>query len=86
MARIKTVLVCGSFALTFAAGIAVAQTMMPSRGPDPELAAAQEAVDEAVVHLEHVRNSNNPANMRALAFLALVQAQIEQQRKGIGEL
>jgi len=86
MARIKTVLVCTSLLLTFAAGLATAQVLLPNRGPDPELAAAQDAVDEAIIHMQHVRNSNSAANMRALAFLTLVREQIDALRKGTGEL
>ena len=86
MGRMKTVLVCAGLALTFAAGIATAQVLMPSRGPDPELLAAQDAVDEAIIHMQRVRNSNNSANMRALAFLTLVREQIDALRKGTGEL
>jgi len=86
MARIKTVLVCASLALTFAAGLATAQVLLPNRGPDPELAAAQDAVDEAIIHMQHVRNSTSPANMRALAFLTMVHEQIEALRKGKSEL
>jgi hypothetical protein len=86
MGRMKTVLVCASLALTFAAGLATAQVLLPNRGPDPELLAAQDAVDEATIHMQRVRNSNNSANMRALAFLTLVREQIDALRKGTGEL
>ena len=86
MARLKTALVCASLLLTFAAGLAAAQVLAPNRGPDPELAAAQDAVDEAIIHMQHVRNSTSPANMRALAFLTLVREQIDALRKGKSEL
>ena len=86
MARLKTALVSAGFVLTFAAGLAAAQVMLPNRGPDPELAAAQDAVDEAIIHMQRARNSNNSANMRALAFLTLVREQIDALRKGRGEL
>jgi DNA-directed RNA polymerase specialized sigma24 family protein len=86
MGRMKTVLVCASLALTFAAGLATAQVLLPNRGPDPELLAAQDAVDEAIIHMQRVRNSNNSANMRTLAFLTLVREQIDALRKGTGEL
>ncbi len=86
MARTKTVLVCAGFALTFAAGVAAAQVTLPNRGPDPELVAAQDAVDEAIIHMQRARNSNGSANMRALAFLTLVREQIDALRKGRSEL
>jgi hypothetical protein len=86
MARIKTVFACTSLVLTFAAGIATAQVLLPNRGPDPELAAAQDAVDEAIVHMQRARNSNASANMRALAFLTLVREQIDALRKGKSDL
>ena len=86
MGRIKTVLVCAGFALTFAAGLAAAQVLTPNRGPDPELAAAQDAVDEAIIHMQRVRNSTSPAFMRAQAFLVLVREQIDALRKGKSEL
>jgi len=86
MARLKTALVGASLLLTFAAGLAAAQVLAPNRGPDPELAAAQDAVDEAIIHMQHVRNSTSPANMRALAFLTLVREQIDALRKGKSEL
>jgi hypothetical protein len=86
MARIKTVLVCASLVLTFVAGLATAQVLTPNRGPDPELAAAQDAVDEAIIHMQRVRNSTSPAFMRAQAFLVLVREQIDALRKGKSEL
>lgn len=86
MARIKTALVCAGLVLTFAAGLASAQVLTPNRGPDPELAAAQDAVDEAIIHMQRARNSNSSANMRALAFLTLVHEQIDALRKGRSEL
>jgi len=86
MARIKTVLVCATLVLTFAAGLAAAQVLQPNRGPDPELAAAQEAVDEAIVHMQRARNSTSSQNMRAQAFLVLVREQIDALRKGKSEL
>jgi hypothetical protein len=86
MARIKIVLACAGVVLTFAAGFAAAQVMVPNRGPDPELAAAQEAVDEAIIHMQRARNSTSSPNMRAQAFLVMVRQQIDAIRKGTGEL
>ena len=86
MPRIKIVLACASLVVTFAAGLAAAQVMAPNRGPDPELAAAQDAVDEAIIHMQRARNSTSSQNMRAQAFLVLVREQIDALRKGRGEL
>ena len=79
MAQLKIVLLAATLGLTLAAGFATAQGFIPGR-PDPELAAAQQAVDEAMEHLQRVHNSTSSANMRALAFLTLAHRELEAER------
>jgi hypothetical protein len=58
-------------------GVASAQTFYGAR--DPEVRAAQQAIGDAVAHLQRVRQPQNRTNLRALELLALAQHELEAE-------
>jgi hypothetical protein len=83
MARIRTILVSTTIALTLVAGIAFAQRdLTVPRRADPELSAAQQSLYSAMDHLQKARNSEDAPNVRARAYIALAQTELETERGG----
>jgi hypothetical protein len=77
MTRIKTILVTTCAALTLAAGLAFGQGgLMPYPRPDLEVIAAQDALEEAMVHLDKARIPSAAAITRAKAFIALAHTEL----------
>jgi hypothetical protein len=75
MARIKPILVTGSFALTFVAGIAFAQGFTPRI--DPELIAARQSLNAAMTHLQNTTDPEVIQIVRARAYIALAETELE---------
>ena len=76
MTRIKTILVMTCAALTLAAGFAFAQGGLMPNLPDREVIAAQDALEEAMAHLQNARNPSSPSVTRAKAYIALAHTEL----------
>jgi hypothetical protein len=73
--RIKLILASTTVVLTLAAGLAFGQGVVGRA--DPELRAAQQSLEDALEHLQKARNSESAANVRARAFIALAETELD---------
>jgi hypothetical protein len=76
MIRIKIISAGAAAALVLATGLAFAQGLMPYPRPDLEVIAAQEALEEAMAHLQKARFPTNSAITRAKAYIALAHTEL----------
>jgi hypothetical protein len=76
MTRTKSYLVTTCAMITLAAGLAFAQGPTPFPRPDLEVIAAQDALQEAMEHLQNARISNTAAITRAKAYIALAHTEL----------
>jgi hypothetical protein len=58
-------------------GVASAQTFYGDR--DPEVRAAQQAIGDAVAHLQNVRQPQSRPNLKALELLAMARDELETE-------
>jgi hypothetical protein len=80
MRKHQTILATASFALTLAAGIALAQGYKPPQllgRPDPELKAARQSLDDALAHLQKSRNSESEEITRVRGYIEQAEAAID---------
>jgi len=84
MASKRTLFVATILSLSLIGAAALAQNdfAFPRRA-DPEVRAAQLSLADAVEHLQKARNTRNPANMRALAFITLAQTELQNAPGGV---
>ena len=76
MARMQTQIIGMAAALSFVAGMALAQGGL--LGPvDNEMKAARQSLQDAMAHLQRSRNSGTAANARAQAFIALAVSELD---------
>jgi hypothetical protein len=54
------------------------QGLIPPYGPNLDVIAAQDSLEEAMQHLRQARSPNNIAVTRALAFIALAHTELAQ--------
>lgn len=78
MSRIRTIFASIAVALMLAAGIAFAQGPTPFPRPDIDVIAAQDALEEAMGHLQRTRNPASTAITRAKAYIALAHTELAQ--------
>ena len=77
MTRTKTILVTTCAGLMLAAGLAYAQGgLMPNPSADRAVIAAQDALQEAMSHLQSARFPNSNAITRAKAYIALAHTEL----------
>jgi hypothetical protein len=70
--------VAASLAITLVAGFSFAQWPTPSPRPNLDVIAAQDALEEAMRHLQQARSPNTTAITRAKAFIALAHTELAQ--------
>lgn len=75
MGRIKTILVSATLGFTLATGLAFAQGFVGR--VDPELKAAQQSLDDAMAHLQRTNNPELARIIRARAYIALVETELD---------
>jgi hypothetical protein len=74
MAAMRLIGLSSALVLTAASGFSLAQGLI---GPaDPELRAAHESLNEAMLHLNGARNAESAAIVRARAYVALAITEI----------
>ena len=83
MSRTNAILVSSAVALTLAVGVAFAQGGGLYGRPDPEIRAAVESLDQAMVHLQNARNADLAPNARARAFIALAMTELDPGYYGL---
>lgn len=83
MTGIKTVLISAAIGFALASGIALAADLTIPRRADPELNAARQSLYSAMDHLQKARNAADAPNVRARAYIALAQTELETEPGGL---
>ena len=83
MARSTTLIASTILSVALLGATALAQNdfTFPRRF-DPELRAAQLSLETAVEHLQKTRNAKSAPNVRALAYIALAQTELQSMTGG----
>jgi len=76
MIRLQIISAGAAAAVVLAAGLAYAQGLMPFPRPDLEVIAAQDALEEAMLHLDKARSPSATAITRAKAYIALAHTEL----------
>ena len=76
MSRTKILLVAACIALSITGGLAFAQGGLFGR-PDPELKAAEQSLQDALMHLQRSRGAGSVGHTRAEAFIALAASELD---------
>jgi hypothetical protein len=79
MGQIKAILISATIGFALATGIALAADLTIPRRADPELNAARQALYSAMDHLQKSRNYAEAPNVRARAYIALAETELETE-------